>query len=48
MNNNGNNGVFLTGFRIAEIVLCLVVVLVGVLYLYTDIVSLWMLLPVSS
>ncbi|MBQ4607570.1 MAG: hypothetical protein IJB15_12740 [Clostridia bacterium] len=48
MNNHGNNapGAFLTGYRIAEIVLCLVVILVGVLYLYTDIVSLWLLLPV--
>jgi len=46
--NNGNNGpgIFLTGYRIAEIALCLVVVLAGVLYLYTDIISLWMLLPV--
>ena len=48
MNNNGNNGpgAYLTGYRIAEIALCLVVILVGVLYLYTDIVSLWLLLPV--
>lgn len=46
--NHGNNGpgVYLTGYRLAEIVLCLVVILVGVLYLYTDLVSLWLLLPV--
>ena len=46
--NHGNNGpgVWLTGYRIAEIALCLVVILVGILYLYTDIVSLWLLLPV--
>ena len=46
--NHGNNGpgVYLTGYRLAEIVLCLVVILVGVLYLYTDMVSLWLLLPV--
>ena len=46
--NHGNNGpgAYLTGYRMAEIALCLVVVLVGVLYLYTDLVSLWLLLPV--
>ena len=46
--NHGNNGpgVWITGYRIAEIALCLVVILVGILYLYTDIVSLWLLLPV--
>ena len=46
--NHGNNGpgAYLTGYRMAEIALCLGVVLVGVLYLYTDLVSLWLLLPV--
>ena len=46
--NHGNNGpgAYLNGYRMAEIALCLVVVLVGVLYLYTDLVSLWLLLPV--
>ena len=45
---NGNNGQkpFITKYRLAEIGLCLAVVTMGVLYLYTDLVSLWVLLPV--
>ena len=46
---SGNNGpikpVF-TKYRLAECVICLVVILFGVLYLNTEILSLWMLLPV--
>ncbi len=34
-----------TKYRLAEVILCLVVVLLGVLYLYTELVSLWVLLP---
>lgn len=45
----GNNGpvkpVF-TKYRLAECVICLVVILFGVLYLNTEILSLWVLLPV--
>ena len=45
----GNNGpikpVF-TKYRLAECVICLVVILFGVLYLHTEILSLWVLLPV--
>lgn len=36
---------FLTVYRAAELVLCLVVLLFGVLYLYTELISLWLLLP---
>ncbi len=35
-----------TKYRRLEVILCLVVVLMGVLYLYTELVSLWVLLPV--
>ena len=45
----GNNGpvkpVF-TKYRLAECMICLVVILFGVLYLNTEILSLWVLLPV--
>ena len=45
----GNDGpikpVF-TKYRLAECVICLVVILFGVLYLHTEILSLWVLLPV--
>ena len=48
MNNNGNNGQkpLFTGYRLAEMALCLVVILVGVLYMRTELVSLWVLLPI--
>ena len=35
-----------TKYRLAECVICLVVILFGVLYLHTEILSLWVLLPV--
>ena len=35
-----------TGYRLAECVVCLAVILFGVLYLKTDLLSLWILLPV--
>ena len=35
-----------TKYRLAECVICLVVILFGVLYLNTEILSLWVLLPV--
>ncbi len=43
--NNGPKPIF-TKYRTAEVILCLVVVLMGVLYLYTELVSLGVLLPV--
>ncbi|MBR4961819.1 MAG: hypothetical protein IKY52_13055 [Clostridia bacterium] len=35
-----------TGYRLAECAVCLAVILFGVLYLKTDLLSLWVLLPV--
>ena len=43
--NNGQPPVF-TGYRLAECMVCLAVILLGVLYLKTDLLSLWILLPV--
>jgi len=43
--NSGQPPVF-TGYRLAECVVCLAVILFGVLYLKTDLLSLWVLLPV--
>ena len=49
MTGNGDNGqpkpVF-TKYRAAECIICLAVILLGVLYLYTDLISLWVLLPI--
>ena len=44
--NNGPMKPVFTKYRLAECVICLVVILFGVLYLNTEILSLWVLLPV--
>lgn len=44
--NNGPMKPVFTKYRLAECVICLVVILFGVLYLKTEILSLWVLLPV--
>lgn len=44
--NNGPMKPVFTKYRLAECVICLVVILFGVLYLHTEILSLWVLLPV--
>ena len=43
---NGMPKPIFTGYRLAECVVCLAVILFGVLYLKTDLLSLWILLPV--
>ena len=43
---NGMPTPVFTGYRLAECIVCLAVILFGVLYLKTDLLSLWILLPV--
>ena len=43
---NGMPKPMFTGYRLAECAVCLAVILFGVLYLNTEIISLWVLLPV--